>query len=153
MGTRYMITLLLGSLCFLLLYGEVPGQTVVIPHGSPETIDYLENEDTERDMFNTINTGQIPNRLLQDILEEAKHFIHLFKTNPSRFLKRQNYMIKLQNLNAPMKKTDNYGIGIPMSKHTKVPRSGDNPEVAESFSKLSRPRFGKRSFQTYWDSD
>ena len=99
---------------------------------------------------------------------------------------RQNYMIKLQNLNAPMKKTgivklsrprfgkrspatsvhprikrlkslnplttariyiyllDNYGIGIPMSKHTKVPRSGDNPEVAESFSKLSRPRFGKR---------
>ena len=67
---------------------KVPGQTVVIPHGSPETIDYLENEDTERDMFNTINTGQIPNRLLQDILEEAKHFIHLFKTNPSRFLKR-----------------------------------------------------------------
>jgi len=48
---------------------------------------------------------------------------------------------------------DNYGIGIPMSKHTKVPRSEDNPEVAESFSKLSRPRFGKRSFQTYWDSD
>ena len=39
---------------------------------------------------------------------------------------------------------DNYGIGIPMSKHTKVPRSEDNPEVAESFSKLSRPRFGKR---------
>lgn len=46
------------------------------------------NEDAECDMTRTIITGQIPDQLLQDILEEAEQFMDLFKHNPSSFLTR-----------------------------------------------------------------
>ena len=46
------------------------------------------NEDAEDEMMRTIRTGQIPDQLLQDILEEAGQFMYLFKHNPSRFLTR-----------------------------------------------------------------
>ena len=44
------------------------------------------NDDAEDDMMQTIRTGQIPDQLLQDILEEAGQFMYLFKHNPSTFL-------------------------------------------------------------------
>ena len=46
------------------------------------------NDDADDDMMHTIRTGQIPDQLLQDILEEAGQFMYLFKHNPSRFLSR-----------------------------------------------------------------
>ena len=46
------------------------------------------NGDAEDDMMRTIRTGRIPDQLLQDILEEAGHFMYLFKHNPSSFLTR-----------------------------------------------------------------
>ena len=46
------------------------------------------NDDAGNDMMHTIRTGQIPDQLLQDILEEAGQFLDLFNHNPSSFLTR-----------------------------------------------------------------
>ena len=46
------------------------------------------NEVAENDMMHTIRTGQIPDQLLQDILEEAGQFMNFFNHNPSSFLTR-----------------------------------------------------------------
>ena len=54
------------------------------------------NDDAEDDMMHTIRTGQIPDQLLQDILEEAGQFMDLFNHNPSSFLRR---LAKLKSIN------------------------------------------------------
>merc|ERR1712110_587994 len=140
------------------------------------------NDDAEDDMMQTIRTGQIPDQLLQDILEEAGQFMYLFKHNPSTFLtnemtkrkgpfkkkkrpegivsltrprfgKRSSEVVSnlqqgpdtsLENLSpgSPITRAiylyllQNYGIPI----ENKALRS-----QSETFSKLTRPRFGKRS--------
>ena len=48
----------------------------------------VRNDDTEDDLMHTISTGQIPDQLMQEILEEAEQFMDLFKHNPSSFLTR-----------------------------------------------------------------
>lgn len=45
------------------------------------------NEDTEEDMAKMIQTGEIPEALMNDILKEAGVFMNLYNVNPSRFLR------------------------------------------------------------------
>ena len=54
----------------------------------------LPMEEADDDMMRTISTGQIPDQLLQEILEEAGQFMDLFKHNPSSFLTRLAHSFK-----------------------------------------------------------
>merc|ERR1712110_582324 len=100
-------------LLFLLLH-YVSGSMVMLPMKEADVF----NGDAEDDMMRTIRTGQIPDQLLQDILEEAGQFMYLFKHNPSTFL--TNEMTKRKG---PFKKK----------------------KRPEGIVSLTRPRFGKRS--------
>ena len=94
------------------------------------------NDDAEEDMMHTIRTGQIPDQLLQDILEEAGQFMFLFKHNPSSFLTRSATLNKQQKF-----QQFQYSEKL-MTKRRGPFRKKKRPEGIVS---LTRPRFGKRS--------
>ena len=105
--------------------------TLMLPMMEAELV----NEDAEDDIMHTIRTGQIPDQLLQDILEEAEQFMDLFKYNPSRFLTR---LTQFKAFNVSLKPSYKY------SEMLKSKRKGPFKRT-ERIVSLTRPRFGKRS--------
>ena len=99
------------------------------------------NGEAEDDMMRTIRTGQIPDQLLQDILEEAGQFMDLFNHNPSSFLRR---LAKFEIINIIDKsinpKPSNFSEKL-MTKRKGLIKKKKRPEGIVS---LTRPRFGKR---------
>ena len=61
-------------------------KVVMVPMMDAAMADII-NDDTEEDMAKMIQTGEIPEDLMNDILKEAGVFMNLYNVNPSRFLK------------------------------------------------------------------
>lgn len=100
------------------------------------------NEDVENDMMHTIRTGQIPDQLLQDILEEAGQFLNLFNHNPSSFLTR---LAQFQIINI-INKSINTQPSYKFSEKLMTKRKGRIKKKTrpEGIVSLLRPRFDKR---------
>ena len=96
------------------------------------------NDDAGNDMMHTIRTGQIPDQLLQDILEEAGQFMDLFNHNPSSFLTR---LAQFQIINI-INKSINTQPSYKFSEKLMTKRKG--PIKKKSIVSLTRPRFDKR---------
>ena len=64
------------------------GQILMLDTG----VKYVLKSDT--DITNLINTGELPQSLMEGILVEANNYIELFDSNPSKYLKRSvSYII------------------------------------------------------------
>ena len=67
----------------VLLCGTAISQVVMIPLAAADDIDNTETDD----MTKMVQTGAIPESLLNDILKQAGTYMSLYNTNPSQFLK------------------------------------------------------------------
>ena len=121
----------------VLLCGTAISQVVMIPLAAADDIDNTETDD----MTKMVQTGAIPESLLNDILKQAGTFMSLYNTNPSQFLKGFGIGKKLcymptkiyflrKNLVIPI----NRSVGGRMEK-----------KMTSGIVSLTRPRFGKRS--------
>ena len=100
------------------------------------------NDDAENDMMHTIRTGQIPDQLLQDILEEAGQFMDLFNHNPSSFLTRLAQFQIINIINKSINTQPSYKFSEKLMTKRKEPiKKKKRPEGIVS---LTRPRFDKR---------
>ena len=70
-----------------MMLGGTLAKVVMVPMMDSNIADII-NDDTEEDMAKIIQTGEIPEALMNDILKEAGIFMNLYNVNPSNFLKR-----------------------------------------------------------------
>jgi len=103
----------------VLLCGTAISQVVMIPLAGADDIDNTETDD----MTKMVQTGAIPESLLNDILKQAGTYMSLYNTNPSQLLKGKNLVIPI-----------NRSVGGRMEK-----------KMTSGIVSLTRPRFGKRS--------
>jgi len=122
----------------VLLCGTAISQVVMIPLAGADDIDNTETDD----MTKMVQTGAIPESLLNDILKQAGTFMSLYNTNPSQFLKGKNLVIPInRSVGGRMEKKMTSGI-VSLTR----PRFGKSrSQESKLFSSLMRPRYGKRS--------
>merc|ERR1712198_136979 len=83
--TCYMVIFLSTLLC-IVVTGKVSKGFVMVPMNTGDNINDNGNENLAR----MIETGQIPDELMNQILQAAESYMEMFNRNPSKFLKRSS---------------------------------------------------------------